>query len=62
MSLFRPLSPKEEQEFRTWARDNYKPFSSIKTIWHPIVKDECLKINKTKGGDETPSWVEPAIT
>jgi len=45
MNLFRQLSPEEEQVFRTWAKDNYKPLEPIKGIWHPIVQDECVKIN-----------------
>ncbi len=46
MKLFRDLSPDEEQEFRDWARQNYVPYSEIKGIWHPVVQDECVKINK----------------
>lgn len=44
--LFKNLSPAEEQEFRQWARENYKPLSPIKGIWHPVVQEECTKINK----------------
>lgn len=43
--LFRQLSKEEEQSFRLWARENYKPFSEISGIWHPSVQDECAKIN-----------------
>ena len=46
MSLFKTLSESEEQEFRQWARDNYTPLDPIKGIWHPIVQDECTKINR----------------
>ena len=49
MKLFRNLTTKEEEEFRRWARDNYEPFSEIKGVWHPIVQDECVKINQEKG-------------
>jgi hypothetical protein len=48
MNLFRELSPEEEKEFRQWARDNYEPFSEINGVWHPVVQDECVKINKEK--------------
>lgn len=46
MNMFRELSPEEEKQFRQWARDNYKPFTEIKGIWHPVVQDECVKITK----------------
>ena len=45
MELFRKLDPTEEQQFRQWARDNYVPLEPIKGIWHPIIQDECAKIN-----------------
>lgn len=46
MNMFRELTPEEEKEFRQWARDNYIPLSEIKGIWHPIIQDECVQINK----------------
>lgn len=45
-NLFINLNEDEIKEFRQWARDNYVPFSLIKDVWHPIVQDECFKINK----------------
>jgi hypothetical protein len=45
MELFRELDTKEEKEFREWARNNYKKFDTIKGVWHPVVQDECVKIN-----------------
>ena len=45
MTLFRSLTESEEREFRQWARDNYKKFHPIEGIWHPVVQDECVKIN-----------------
>jgi len=45
MSIFRDLSFEEETEFRLWARENFKPFSLISSCWHPVVRDECLKMN-----------------
>ena len=44
--LFRELTETEEQEFREWAHDNYKPLSPIKGVWHPVVQAECVQINK----------------
>ena len=49
MSLFKNLSEKEENSFRQWARENYKPFEPISGVWHPVVQDECTKINREKG-------------
>jgi hypothetical protein len=46
MKLFRDLTPDQEQEFRRWARDNYEPGEKINGVWHPVVQDECVKINK----------------
>ena len=46
MNLFRELEEQEEQTFRQWARENYKPYSEIKGVWHWTVQDECVKINK----------------
>jgi len=43
--LFRKLDKEEEKEFRQWARDNYKPYTEISSIWHPMVRNECEKIN-----------------
>lgn len=45
---FRELDKKEEKEFRQWARDNYKKGDEIKPIWHPVVRDECNKINEDR--------------
>jgi hypothetical protein len=51
MELFRNLSESEIQDFRNWARDNYKPLSEIKGVWHPIVQDECVKMNEEASKD-----------
>jgi len=45
MDLFRELSEEEAKEFRQWARNNYTPHSEIKSIWHPVVVEECHKMN-----------------
>jgi|TARA_Y100000034_G_scaffold100282_1_gene123520 hypothetical protein len=44
--FFRKLDEVEELEFRQWARDNYKKHDPIKGIWHPVVQEECVKINQ----------------
>ncbi len=46
--IFRKLTEGETKEFKQWARENYKPFTEIKGIWHPIVQEECVQINKEK--------------
>lgn len=46
--MFRSLSSEEEQQFRAWARENFKPWSKINEVWHPVVRDECEKINAEK--------------
>lgn len=49
MDMFRELNKEEEQEFRQWARKNYKPFEPISGVWHPLVQNECVKINEEAG-------------
>ena len=43
--LFRLLSEEEKPERRKWARDNYRAGSEVKGVWHPVVREECRKIN-----------------
>jgi len=52
LKMFRELSPASEQQFRQWARDNYQPLSPIKGVWHPIVQEECAKMNKLVNVEE----------
>ncbi len=47
--LFRELTPNEEVEFRKWARENHAPFEPIQGVWHWVVQDECVQMNKEKG-------------
>jgi hypothetical protein len=49
MKIFRNLSEAEQASFRKWAREHYKVFSPISGVWHPIVQDECVKMNKETG-------------
>ena len=44
--LFRDLSEAEEKEFRQWARDNFKSGDTINVVWHPVVQDECRKMEE----------------
>lgn len=54
MSLFKSLNADEEKQFRQWARENYTPGSEIKGVWHPVVQDECTKMNIEHLGVEPP--------
>ena len=45
LPLFRTLGQSEEGAFRLWARKNYTPLTPINGIWHPVVQDECARIN-----------------
>ena len=46
--MYRNLSNKENQDFKKWARDNYKQHTKINSLWHPIIKKECENINNEK--------------
>jgi len=47
MNMFRDLNDIEIQEFRQWARDNYKVNTTIeREIWHPHVVMECELMNE----------------
>lgn len=46
MQLFKDLTKEEEHEFRLWAQENYSPFDTISSLWHPIVQEECRRINE----------------
>lgn len=54
MKMFRELSVKENQEFRNWARHNYTPLTPINGTWHPVVQDECVRMNIEAGRNITP--------
>ena len=43
--MFRELSKQEEEEFRQVARAEYQPFTLINELWHPVYREECVKIN-----------------
>ena len=43
---FLELSPNQEEAFRKWARENYKPLNPIKEVWHSSVRDECEKMDQ----------------
>lgn len=43
---WRYLDKEETEEFRQWARDNYKIGDKVDPVWHPVVREECEKIRK----------------
>ena len=44
-SLFRVLDGAEEQEFRDWAREIHRPGEIVNPLWHPVVREECFRID-----------------
>ena len=43
--MVRTLTPEQDIEYRRWAQLYFKPGKRISPLWHPVVKDECNKIN-----------------
>ena len=43
--LFKILTEEEAVAYRQWARENYTPGDEIPTIWHPVIREECEKMN-----------------
>ena len=47
LKLYKVVDTEEEREvYRQWARDNYEPFTPIDGVWHWLVQEECIKINR----------------
>lgn len=44
--FFRELSEEDAERFRRWARKNYTVGGPIDGVWHPVVQDECVNMNK----------------
>jgi hypothetical protein len=44
--MFKKLTAEEEVEYRAWARESYKPGSEISMAWHPVVQEECVRMNR----------------
>jgi hypothetical protein len=45
--LFRGLNEEQINDMRQWAWDNYKPGDAVKSYWHPVVRRECERIERT---------------
>jgi hypothetical protein len=43
--MFRNLTTDEVENFRRWARENYRPGDMISPYWHPVTRMECIRIN-----------------
>lgn len=44
--MFRTLDEEEKKQFKKWARDNYVPGEEISEVWHPVVREECARMNE----------------
>lgn len=49
MKLFNQLTSQQEADFRLWARQNYQVYTPIDGVWHPVVQDECVRMNAETG-------------
>lgn len=45
LSLFRPLSEQEIDEYRASARANYSTGEEVSQLWHPAYRAECEQMN-----------------
>lgn len=44
--VFKGLKSEEEEEFRQWARDNFKKGEPASYLWHPVVRDEWERLEE----------------
>tara|TARA_R110000751_G_C13622757_1_gene464797 strand:+ start:207 stop:392 length:186 start_codon:yes stop_codon:yes gene_type:complete len=44
--LFKTLNESDVKIYKKWARDNFKIGTDINKVWHPVVQNECDKINQ----------------
>lgn len=44
--FFRVLNAEDEARFRRWAREHYQPGSAIPGHYHPVVIEECARIQR----------------
>jgi hypothetical protein len=49
-AFFKDLSPKEVEQYKHWARANHSPGNAINGCWHPVIREECARIDKTAAG------------
>jgi len=60
MNIYRTLDKKETKEFQQWAKENYVPGTVISPVWHPVIKEECKKMN-TKAQQEVEEQPEKQL-
>jgi hypothetical protein len=46
IDIWEKLTTDEEEEFRQWAKDNWKPNTKPSPLWHPVVRDEWQKLDE----------------
>jgi len=44
--LFRELNDDEVNQFKQWARDNYVLGTEVSKLWHPVVREECERMEQ----------------
>jgi hypothetical protein len=47
--LFQKLNETDADKYRQWAHDNHCAGDRINTVWHPVIRAECAKINAQNG-------------
>ena len=52
MDIWIESTPAEEKDLRQWARDNWSVEDGINLLWHPVIREECLKILEESRTDE----------
>jgi hypothetical protein len=52
-SFFRELNDQEVEQFKQWARDNFKPDMEINETWHPVVRQELARLQKEQEDQDT---------
>lgn len=52
---WKPLTEAEQEEFKKWARDNFKPNEmDIEDTWHPITRATCWEMMADYYSKNTP--------
>jgi hypothetical protein len=55
--IYKVLSKEEKKASRKWARENYVTDTEICGVWHPVVQEECVAMNREKA-----TFVRPTPT
>ena len=48
MNMFKEIVKDSEEgmKYRLWARENYELYTPIKGVWHPLIQEECVRMNE----------------